>query len=245
MVRVSANMESRTDNTIVVIPSYNEARTIGVIVRTIAAMDMSVLVIDDGSIDATERVALDNGAMVLRHKRNLGKGFSIRQGIKYVLEKTNFKWMIMMDGDGQHHPEDIPILMAATQSKDVDVVTGNRMQQTKEMPVIRCWTNRFMSFVISGICRQRIPDTQCGYRLTKVDALKRIKLLSEKYDIESEILIEAARKGFKIKSVPIQTIYGQETSAIKPVRDAVRFFTLIFKHYLNPNELRRTKKKNG
>ena len=238
-------MESRTENIIVVIPSYNEARTIGVIVRNIVAMDMSVLVIDDGSIDATERVALDNGAMVLRHKRNLGKGFSIRQGIKYVLEKTTFEWIIMMDGDGQHHTEDIPILIAATQSKDVDIVTGNRMQQTREMPSLRYWTNKFMSSVISGICRQNIPDTQCGYRLIKVSALKKIKLLSEKYDIESEILIEGARNGFKIKSVPIQTIYGEETSAIKPVRDTIRFFSLVLKHYLNPDGLRKTKNKDG
>ena len=234
-------MESRSDNTIVVIPSYNEARTIGVIVRNIVAMDMSVLVIDDGSIDATERVALDNGAMVLRHKRNLGKGFSIRQGIKHVLDKTNFEWMIMMDGDGQHHTEDIPVLTAGTQSKDVDVVTGNRMQQAEAMPSLRYWTNRFMSCVISGICHQNIPDTQCGFRLIKVAALRKIKLLSEKYDIESEILIESARCGFKIKSVPIQTIYGEETSQINPVRDTIRFFSLVFKHYVKPNGLRKTK----
>lgn len=224
-------MESRKNNTIVVIPSYNEARTIGSIVSNIVEMGLTVLVIDDGSVDATERIALDAGAMVLRHKKNLGKGFSVRQGIRHVIEKTNFEWMIMMDGDGQHHTEDVPILMEATRAGDVDIVSGNRMLHTKSMPSLRYWTNRFTSSVISGICRQRIPDTQCGYRLVRVEALKEMKLESYKYDIESEMLIQAARRNMHINSVPIQTIYGDEKSEIHPILDTIRFFTLIFKYW--------------
>jgi glycosyltransferase involved in cell wall biosynthesis len=223
-------MGSRLDNTIVVIPSYNEARTIGSVVNNIVQMGMSVLVVDDGSVDATERIALDNGAMVIRHKRNLGKGHSVRQAIRYVTEKTNFEWVIMMDGDGQHHTEDLMGIMEATRIGGVEFVTGNRMQSTKTMPALRYWTNRFMSFVISKMCHQNIPDTQCGYRLLSVNALKRIKLESGKYDIESEMLIQAAREGMKISSVPVQTIYGDEISAINPFLDTIRFFSLVLKN---------------
>lgn len=238
-------MGATTENTIVVIPSYNESRTIGGIVRHIVGMGMTVLVIDDGSIDNTERIALDNGAMVIRHRRNLGKGFSVREGIRHVLKKTNFEWMIMMDGDGQHHPEDIAALMDCTHNEEVDIVIGNRMLQTSTMPSARYWTNKFMSWVISGICKQEIPDTQCGFRLIRTHILKMLKLTSQKYDIESEMLMQAANHDMKIASVQIQTIYGEEISAIHPVRDTLKFFRLIFTHHMSSNGLRYSKKKDG
>ena len=229
-------MESRKNNTIVIIPSYNEARTIGGIVLDIVEMGLSVLVIDDGSTDNTERAALDNGALVLRHRKNMGKGFSVREGVKYVISKTNFEWVIIMDGDGQHRTEDIPGLMEATlQEIKPEIVIGNRMLETKTMPSIRYITNKFMSWLISGICRQDIPDTQCGYRLINVNALKRLKLTSEKYDIESEMLIQGAEMKMKIASVPIQTIYGTEISKIKPIRDMAKFCKLIFRHHFKRN----------
>ncbi len=237
-------MAALIDNTIVVIPSYNESRTIGNIVMGVVNMGLSVLVIDDGSTDNTERVALDNGAMVIRHRQNLGKGFSVREGIKHVLKKTNFEWMIIMDGDGQHHTEDVPVLMNATREEKVDIIIGNRMLQTKTMPSLRYWTNRFTSWVVSGVCGQRIPDTQCGYRLIKVAALKKMRLISKKYDIESEILIQAAENSMTIKSVPIQTIYGEETSSINPMRDTFKFFALILKHHFNSDKSRREKKES-
>ncbi len=223
-------MVPKIGNTIVVIPSYNEARTIGHIVRNIVETGMAVLVVDDGSVDATERIALDAGAMVVRHRRNLGKGNSIRQGISYVSEKTRFEWVVLMDGDGQHHTEDIMVLMEGARDGQTDMVTGDRMQYTENMPVLRYYTNRFMSFVISRMCRQTIPDTQCGFRLVKADVLKNLKLGSARYDIESEMLIQAARQGMRIRSVPVQTIYGDETSKINPLRDTVRFFYLIIRY---------------
>ncbi|MBU1084190.1 MAG: glycosyltransferase family 2 protein [Candidatus Omnitrophota bacterium] len=228
-------MAARKDNTIAVMPSYNESRTIGAIVRDIANLGVSVLVIDDGSSDSTERIALDAGAMVMRNRKNFGKGFSVREGIKYVLKKTNFEWMIIMDADGQHPAEDIPVLMEATRSGDrePDIVIGNRMHNTRAMPPLRYLTNRFMSWVLSGICGQYIPDTQCGFRIIKVRALERLRLTSKKYDIDSEMLMDAAARNMIIRSVPVQTIYGEETSRIKPVRDTVKFLSLIIKHRFN------------
>jgi glycosyltransferase involved in cell wall biosynthesis len=231
-------MESRTDNTIVIIPSHNEARTIGRIVRDIVKIGLSALVIDDGSYDNTEREALDAGAMVKRNTRNLGKGISIRKGIRYIFDKTKYEWMVMMDGDGQHDPADIPALMEATHEGKVDIVIGNRMTQTHAMPFSRYWTNKFTSWVLSRMCGQEIPDSQCGYRLIRIDALRGLKLTSAKYDIESEIIIEAAEENLKIKSVPIRTIYGEETSGIHPVRDTIRFFSLVKKYHHKKHESR-------
>lgn len=238
-------MGPKIGNTIVVIPSYNEAKTIGSIVRNITEMGMSVLVVDDGSTDATERAALDNGAMVIRHKRNLGKGSSVRQGIDYVSQKTRFEWVVLMDGDGQHHTEDIMALMSGARDGEADMVTGNRMQYTENMPTLRYLTNRFTSFVVSKMCRQTIPDTQCGFRIVRASALEQLRLESSRYDIESEMLIKAARQGFKIKSVSVRTIYGDEQSQINPVRDTIRFFYLVLRYQFGPFFGKKDKRASG
>ena len=82
------------------------------------------------------------------------------------------------------------------------------------------------------MCGQHVPDSQCGYRLIKVDGLKKMELTSERYDIESEMLVEASRNGLKIMSVPVRTIYGEETSRIEPVRDTIKFFNFVLRFYL-------------
>ena len=238
-------MGSRNDNTIVLIPSYNEARTIGSIVSLLASAGLSVLVIDDGSADNTERQALDSGAMVIRHKTNLGKGVSVRSGLKHILDKMNYEWIVMMDGDGQHHPEDVAVLMEATRESDADIVIGNRMGQTHNMPSARYLTNKFTSWVLSKMCGQMVPDSQCGFRLMRADALRGLKLESDKYDIESEMIIQAASNGLKIVSAPVQTIYGDESSSINPVRDTIKFFQLISKHSMSRNALRKRTKADG
>lgn len=137
----------------------------------------------------------------------------------------------MMDGDGQHHTKDIDVLMKASEEDEIDLVIGNRMHATDEMPSLRYFTNRFTSWVVSTLCGQSIPDTQCGFRLIKVESLREIELLSDKYDIESEIILLSAEKGKKIRSVNVETIYGEETSEIHPLRDTFRFFKLIFRHH--------------
>ena len=232
-------MGARNDNTIIIIPALNEVRTIGAIVRSVVSMGFNVLVIDDGSSDDTEREALDNGALVLRHKDNLGKGASIRSAIRYVIEKMNFEWIILMDGDGQHHPEDILSLMKASEADGADMVIGNRMGVTHDMPVTRYWTNKFTSWVLSKMCGQYIPDTQCGFRLLRTATLGKMKLVCNNYDIESEMIIEAAEHGSGIVSAPIQTIYGDESSKINPFLDTIKFFRLVSKHSLRKNGLRR------
>ncbi len=164
-------------NLIVIIPSYNEARTIGSIARDVIGMGFTVLVIDDGSIDNTKGEALENGALVIKNKENLGKGGSMRRAIDHVLGKMNFEWMVLMDGDGQHHPEDInSLIKAAEENPEAGVVVGNRMDNASNMPRDRYLTNKFMSWIISLMCGQKVPDTQCGYRLIKSDVFKKITL---------------------------------------------------------------------
>lgn len=190
-----------------------------------------ILVIDDGSTDQTAQVAKVVGAEVLRNERNQGKGACLVKGYAYALEK-GFDAVISMDGDGQHSAEDLPVfLKAAEDSKDA-LIIGNRMSNSRNMPFVRVLTNRFMSLLLSLVTKQNIPDTQCGFRLVKKELLEKVNLVTSKFEMESEILIKASRRGFKIRSVPIKTIYGNEKSQINPFVDTFRFMRFLVRDLL-------------
>lgn len=214
--------------TCVVIPTYNESRTIGDLVNKIRQQNLEVLVVDDGSQDNTFQIAQDNGAKVLRNSSNMGKGVSLIKGFHYAMA-NDFDAVITMDGDGQHRCEDIPYFIRLAKYSVSSMFIGNRMFQRQSMPAIRVLTNKFMSWLVSRVSGQEIPDTQCGFRLIKKDVLKKIRLQSSKFEIESELIIKAARSGFKIETVPIKTIYNNEKSRINPLIDTLRFFHFIIR----------------
>ena len=216
------------NNISVLIPSYNEARTIGQIVKEVKAQGLSVYVVDGGSSDNTAAIASDAGAIVIKHGKNMGKGASLREGFKYIL-KGRFDAVIIMDGDDQHEAGSIPDFVRRMEEARADMVIGNRMLDTGSMPYIRINTNRFMSYLLSKICGQSIPDTQCGYKLITRRVLENVTLNSSNFEIESELIVKAGRKGFKITSVPIRTIYQDEKSKINPVLDTLRFMAFILK----------------
>lgn len=212
----------------ILIPSYNEEKGIGSLIRALKARNLAVYVVDDGSTDKTASKAESEGAIVIRHEVNKGKGASLREGFGHIL-KEDFDAVLLMDADGQHAVEDIDSFSEKMRKTDADVVIGNRMDDTSSMPLSRKHTNRFMSWLISKVSGQRVSDTQCGFRLIKTDVLNKIRLESSNYEIESELIIEAARKGFRIESVPIRTVYRDEKSRINPVLDTLRFIFFISK----------------
>jgi hypothetical protein len=134
-----------------------------------------------------------------------------------------------MDGDAQHSPDDIQRFVELARSHNNAMVIGNRMSDPKKMPLDRKLTNIFMSFVVSLICGQRVPDSQCGFRLIKRDLLQNIKIESSRFEVESEILIKASRAKTKILSVPIESRYGKEASQINPLWDTCRFIIFLLK----------------
>lgn len=212
----------------VLIPTYNEAKEIGRLIREIKSHNLDVLVVDDGSQDNTLEIAKESGAVVLRNQSNIGKGASLSRGFRYCLEK-NYGAVITMDGDGQHRPEDLSFFITLSQNPNNQILIGNRMHWTKNMPWVRVATNRFMSWLISLLAKQKIPDSQCGFRLIKKEVLEKLNLVTNKYEIESELLIKAARLGYRIQSVPIKTIYSNEKSRINPLMDTLRFFRFVFR----------------
>lgn len=212
----------------IVIPAFNEAKTIGEVINAVKSCGSDILVVNDGSADDTENIAKASGADCITFRKNQGKGKALKCGFDYAAQK-GYDAVITMDGDGQHSPGDLVNIIENSGKNEIGIVVGNRMANPEKMPLSRFGTNLFMSFIISLICRQNIPDTQCGYRLIKTDILKRTHLFSSNYEIESEVLIKASRLGYKIISVPIKSVYEGQTSFINPVVDSWRFLIMLFK----------------
>lgn len=212
----------------VLIPAYNEAKAIAGIIERLKTRHLEPVIIDDGSTDNTREIAERSCVCVLRNERNMGKGASLIKGIDYALS-SGFDAVITMDADGQHNPDDVAGFLDYAERSDDTVFIGNRMLNAKDMPRLRFFTNKFMSWFISAIAGQHIPDTQCGFRLIKKMALEKIKLETDKFEVESELLIKAARLGIRIKSVPITTIYTGEKSKINPFTDTLRFIRFAVK----------------
>ncbi|MBA3960344.1 MAG: glycosyltransferase family 2 protein [Chthoniobacterales bacterium] len=210
-----------------VIPAYLEEKHIrDVAERTCAQLD-HVLVIDDGSTDATAALAREGGAEVIIHPENRGKGHAIKTGLRHWLTRTEIEFVLLLDADGQHLPEEIGRFFAAAAGPAAALFVGTRMNDVREMPFVRRAVNRYMSHRISRLCGQEVPDTQCGYRMVHRSLASRLLEGTSRFDYETEMLIIASRCGFRIASVPVSTVYADEKSSIHPVRDTMRFFKLM------------------
>ena len=216
---------------IALIPAYNEAARVGEVVAEARRHVDEVVVIDDGSGDGTAAAAEKAGARVLRHEQNRGKGGAIATALDYF-GRSDAEFAVLLDADGQHDPSEIAKFVETADREKADIVVGNRMGDTGDMPVVRRLTNEFTSWVTSKLARQRIPDSQCGYRLLRRSVLEDLRLSTVRFETETEMLIEAARAGHKIISIPIRTIYETgHASHVHPVRDTIRFFTFVRKYW--------------
>jgi glycosyltransferase involved in cell wall biosynthesis len=209
---------------VAIIPCLNEAAHVGALVRAVRRFLPAVIVIDDASSDGTGKQAAEVGAEVLRlGPTPSGKGAALRRGWERAGER-GFVWALCLDGDGQHAPGDIPLFFDCAAQTGADLVVGNRMAHPAGMPLVRRWTNQFMSWRLSRLAGQRWPDTQCGFRLMNLVALAQVNLRTCHFEIDSEMLLGFAEGSRKIAFVPIQVIYRDEASRIRPWRDAWRWF---------------------
>ena len=221
--------------TAAVIPAYQDQKHIGDIVRRTRERLDHVLVIDDGSSDQTAQRAREAGAKVIVHDQNRGKGEAIKTGLGQGIGRE-VAWVILLDSDGQHLPEEIDrFLSAAASATRPTFFIGNRMDDVARMPFIRRVVNRYMSSQISRLCGQRIPDTQCGFRMVHQQMVPELLGGGHRFDYETEVLIIASRKGYRIESVPITTVYTDQVSKIHPVRDAIRFLKLMWRYRKLPH----------
>jgi glycosyltransferase involved in cell wall biosynthesis len=226
---VSRSMNAARETVLAIIPAFCEARFIADVVGRVLQHLQMVLVVDDGSPDGTATEAENAGAKVIRHPVNLGKGAALKTGLKYAVSAAT-EYFLFLDGDGQHDPADIPAFIDAINVCDFDLVVGNRMRNLEAMPLIRRWTNQFMSWQIGRLCKMPIPDSQCGFRLARKALLPVLMAPSNRFEFETESIILAVRRGFRLGFVPIRTIYTGQSSKIRPLQDTIRYLQLIHKY---------------
>jgi glycosyltransferase involved in cell wall biosynthesis len=226
-----------------VIPAYQDERHIGDIVRRTRQRLDHVLVVDDGSSDQTAQRAREAGAEVIVHNQNRGKGEALKTGLAHWLGAASpshrpqdgshreLTWVTLLDSDGQHLPEEIDrFLAAAARANGRTFFIGNRMNNLTGMPFIRRIVNHYMSSQISRLCGQEIPDTQCGFRMLNRQLVPELLSGGNRFEYETEVLVIASRKGYRIESVPITTVYSDQVSKIHPTRDALRFLKLMWRY---------------
>jgi len=211
--------------TLIIIPAYNEEKKIKKVIDQCLMYSNYVLAINDGSKDRTLKEIKKTKAICFNNKSNKGKGYSLKKGFRYAI-KNNFDVVITIDSDGQHNPKYIPKFLAEIE-KGFDLVIGTRIKRQSDMPYIRRFTNFFLSLIFSFFSRKWIKDSQSGYRAIKVEILKDLDLLTNRYETESEILMKLGRKGVKFGKVIIPTIYKDEKSSINPVKDTFRFLRVL------------------
>ena len=214
------------------VPAFNEAVWIGDVVDGLRGAVEHVLVVDDGSTDGTGRVARGRGADVLSHSRNLGKGQAVRAGID-ALAPRGYTHVLIMDGDMQHLPSEAPRLIQAAAETDADLVLGERRFGREKMPAARYHANRWGSRALSSFLGVPLRDTQCGFRVVRLAALRDLPLRARGYDIETEMLVKLWRRGARITSVPVSAVYSGQKSKLRPVCDTTRTcFLAVYYRYL-------------
>jgi len=219
--------------TAVLIPALNAAQTLGQLLaglKQIVGIE-SVVVVDDGSSDETVAVAKAEGAVVISHGANRGKGAALRTGFQYILSATSHDSVITIDADLQHDPKDVPKFLSAWQMGNLDLVLGCRRRLGSGMPLHRVLSNTITSALVSARTRVKIRDSQTGFRLIARRILSSIEVEADGYEAETEILIKAAMKGFRIGSVPIATIYGGAPSHMTHWKTTKRFLQVLFREY--------------
>lgn len=211
------------------IPAYNEVNNLPRLLDMLPLQKQDVVVVDDGSTDGTAEVAAHWGATVLKHARNKGKGAAQRTGFEY-LRKKDYDGVITIDADCQHDPALIPRFLNSARDNKYDIVIGTRDLKTgTSMPLERLLTNLTTSLAVSLLSGQRITDSQSGYRFLSRRVIRNIDLETSRYQTESEILIKAGRRGYRIGEVPISTIYAGQKSNIKKDVDTLRFILLCIR----------------
>jgi glycosyltransferase involved in cell wall biosynthesis len=219
-----------TEKTLVLIPAYNAAKSVGDVVRASREFVRDIVVIDDGSRDETAAAAASAGAEVVSYPRNRGKGGALKTGFAWALQQ-GYDIVITIDADGQHLPGEIPKFLRCREDTRADLIIGSRAHLFGQMLPRRRLANRFSAWCIARASKTGITDSQSGYRLYSANLLRNVRLRSEGYDLESEVIVRAGRGGFKVVTTPIDLgfVDGIATSHYKPLKDTLRIAWTVFR----------------
>ena len=221
------------------IPAYQAAAHLGGVILGLNELKPApdILVVDDGSRDATALVARQFGARVISFAANRGKGNALLAGFQAL---TEYDAVVTLDADGQHPPECLPSFVRA-HAAGADLVIGSRVR-TPNMPPMRRFANRFSSGWATWLAGQTVSDSQSGYRLYSRRVIAHTPITPGRYEFETEIIVRAARLGFRLAEVEIPTVYGEEESHMRTTRDVPRItgtlIRLMVEGVLPPESMR-------
>jgi glycosyltransferase involved in cell wall biosynthesis len=207
------------------IPAYNEAERITPVVVG-ARRHLPVLVVDDGSHDATAALAQAAGATVVSQQPNAGKGAALKLGFRWAVTH-GYAAVITLDADGQHDPQEIPTFLRAYRAEPCDLIIGER--DFSQIPIVRRTSNTIGRITFSWALGRTVRDNQSGYRLISRRLMETMLISEEQgFQFEVEMIVVCVRQGFHLCSVPIRTIYAGESSHIQPLRHVLEFMRMLF-----------------
>lgn len=212
------------------IPALNAAESVGAVVEGARRFSDDVIVVDDGSRDSTGEVARAAGAEVLRHERNRGKGGALKTGFAHCLERSA-EAVVTLDADAQHLPGEIPKFVAEWLLTRADLIIGSRDHLFGGMLARRRAANRFSAAMISKFAGVQVGDSQSGFRLYSARLLREVEVRANGFDYESEIIVRAGRRGYAVRSIPIDLgfVNGISTSHYRPVKDTLKIAATVLR----------------
>jgi glycosyltransferase involved in cell wall biosynthesis len=239
-------------NACVLIPTYNNAQTLGKVLQDVLVHTRNVVVVNDGSTDNTlSLLEKFPGIHTVSYSKNQGKGYALREGFKKALT-LGYDYAITIDSDGQHYADDLPLFLSALSKHPSAIIIGARNMEQSSVPGKSSFGNKFSNFwykVETGIA---MNDTQSGYRLYPLQLLKDLRFVTRKYEFEIEVLVRAAWKGIEVTEVPVRVFYPEKAERIshfRPFRDFTRIsilnsvLVIITLLYIKPRDLFRSIKK--
>ncbi|MBN1406880.1 MAG: glycosyltransferase family 2 protein [Calditrichaceae bacterium] len=214
----------------VLIPAYNAENTIAQLIDQIKELNIKpekIIVVDDGSEDQTPNLIKDKVDSVITIKENKGKGFALRNGFNEFLKSNTSDYLICIDADLQHPVSYISKFVEYAEKRKSKFIIGKRDRKFGIMPFSRILSNSTTSLILSIISNQKIEDSQCGFRLIHREALCKLSLQENGFQLESEMIIKAAKQKISIDFIKIPTIYNGHISNINHLGDTIRFIRLV------------------
>lgn len=213
----------------VLIPTYNNERSIAQVVEDVRPYCDDIFVVNDGSTDRTAGI-LDSlpGITVLGYTPNRGKGYALRTGIR-SLAARDFRYMISIDADGQHYASDLERFVAAAEQSPDTLLIGARCLTAENMPSKNTFANRFSNFWYRFETGHRLADTQSGFRLYPLERIGDMRFFTTRYEFEVEVIVRAAWRGVRVENIPVGVYYppeGERVSHFRPGKDFVRISIL-------------------
>ncbi|CAM3260967.1 DUF2062 domain-containing protein [Aequorivita lipolytica] len=239
----------------VIIPTYNNYKTLQQVIEGVLVYTENVIVVNDGSTDSTAEILVRFPQIQQIHlSKNKGKGNALRQGFQHA-DSLGYHYAITIDSDGQHFPEDIPIFIEVLENdanREILLIGARNMTQLG-VPKKSSFGNKFSNFWFWVETGTRLQDTQSGFRLYPLFAMKRLKFYTSKFEFEIEAIVKAAWSGIEVKNIPIQVHYEMENrvSHFRPFKDFTRisilntWFVFVTFLYIKPRNLFRKLKKKG